>query len=184
MIDEAIRLIAGGEVVGIPTDTVYGIAADPHSQEAVDRLFWVKGRNIDQPVGLLVASVDQAIEIVVLPGYALDWASEHWPGPLNLIARPRGAWPRGVGDPKSLAVRVPDHMVALSLLEAAGPLAVTSANRTSEPETLSDTEARLALGDDVAIYLPGVSPGGVASTAIDVRDENPRLLRRGPLDLG
>ncbi len=171
-------------MIGIPTDTVYGIGADPHNPDAVARLFAIKGRNTDQPIGLLVPDLEHGLAMVDLPDYARLWASLHWPGPLNLIARPRTTWPPGVGDSQSLGVRVPDHPVALELLRAVGPLAVTSANLSSGPETLTDTEAVSVLGDQVATYLLGTASGGVASTSVDVRHDSPVLLRSGPLDLG
>lgn len=184
MIDQALNYLEAGEVIGVPTDTVYGIAANPYSPEAVARLFAIKRRPLDQPIGLLVSGLDRAREMVEIPDYALLWASLHWPGPLNLIARPRASWPPGVGHPDSLGVRVPDHPVALELLEAAGPLAVTSANRSSGAETLDDVEAATVLGDEVALYLTGTASGGIASTSVDVRHDKPLVLRPGPLDLG
>jgi tRNA threonylcarbamoyl adenosine modification protein (Sua5/YciO/YrdC/YwlC family) len=184
VIEEALACLRAGEIVGIPTDTVYGIGADPHNAGAVARIFAIKGRGWEQPIGLLVADLETALELVELPDYARLWASLHWPGPLNLVARPRAYWPPGVGDAESLAVRMPDHEIALELLAAAGPLAVTSANRSGQPETVSEVDAALALGDQVSSYVPGTSPGGVASTSVDVRADSPVLLRKGPLDLG
>lgn len=171
-------------MVGIPTDTVYGIGVAPYLPEAVRRLFQIKARKLDQPIGLLVPDLAAALDVVDLPDYARLWASLHWPGALNLVGRPRSCWPTGVGDADSLAVRVPDHEIALELLTAAGPLAVTSANRSGQGETLNELEAAAVLGSEVALYLTGESPGGVASTSVDVRFDKPILLRQGPLDLG
>ena len=184
MIDLALRHLRAGDVIGLPTDTVYGIGADPLQPEAVARVFALKGRSLDQPIGLLVADLETALDAVELPEYARLWASLHWPGPLNLVARPKATWPQGVGDAKSLGVRVPDHETTLELLGVAGPLAVTSANRSGDPETLNDVDAASIFGLDVAVYLPGESPGGAASTTVDVRFDEPILLRPGPLHLG
>ena len=184
MIEQALIHLRAGHVIGLPTDTVYGIGADPHDLQAVTRLFVLKGRSPKEPIGLLVADLEAALEVVELPDYARLWASLHWPGALNLVARPRATWPSGVGDAESLAVRVPDHETALALLAAAGPLAVTSANRSGEAETLNDHEAASIFGTAVTFYLKGESSGGVASTSVDVRYDSPALLRRGPLDLG
>ncbi|HEX2421297.1 MAG TPA: L-threonylcarbamoyladenylate synthase [Acidimicrobiia bacterium] len=177
-------LLRGGQVVGIPTDTVYGIGVDPLLPDAVRRLFQIKARKLDQPIGLLVPDLAAALEVVDLPDYARLWASLHWPGALNLVGRPRSSWSEGIGDADSLAVRVPDHEVALELLRVAGPLAVTSANPSGGEETHDDLEAAAALGEAVALYLPGESPVGIASTSVDVRFGEPILLRRGPVDLG
>ncbi|MGH8958151.1 MAG: L-threonylcarbamoyladenylate synthase, partial [Acidimicrobiia bacterium] len=180
----ALAHLRAGQVVGIPTDTVYGIGADPHNPEAVARLFAIKARFAGQPIGLLVPDLEAALEVVDLPDYARLWASLHWPGALNLVGRPKLSWPPGVGDTDSLAVRVPAHEIALDLLAAAGPLAVSSANRSGKSETHNDLQAASALGDEVALYLTGESPGGLASTSVDVRSAEPILLRGGPIDLG
>ena len=170
----------------MPTDTVYGIGADPHNAVAVGRLFSIKGRSETKPVGLLVADIDSALEIVELPDYAVEWAKSFWPGPLNLVAVARSVLPEGVGDADrgTVGVRVPDHVTARDILRAFGPLAVTSANRTGEQETLDDVDARAVLGDLVDLYVVGRSPGAVSSTTVDVTGPKPILLRKGPLDLG
>lgn len=177
----AVELLRAGEVVGLPTDTVYGIGADPHRKSAVAKLFAIKGRVAGKPVGLLVADLATALDMVALPPYAITWAEQHWPGPLNLVGRPLVAVAIGTHD--SLAVRVPAHPTALALLAAFGPLAVTSANLAGDRETLSDEEARAVLGERVAFYVPGVCPGGVSSTTVDVRPSRPRLIRAGPIEL-
>jgi tRNA threonylcarbamoyl adenosine modification protein (Sua5/YciO/YrdC/YwlC family) len=185
-VEEAARLLLQGAIVGTPTDTVYGIAADPHHPSAVARLFALKGRHDGKPIGLLVADFEAALTMVVLPEYARQWAERHWPGPLNLVAEALFALPAGVGDRArgTVGVRVPDHPVARALLALTGPLAVTSANLTGQPETLDDRAARALFGDEVARYLPGSCPGQMSSTTVDVSGPAPILLRRGPLDLG
>ena len=184
--DEIAVALGRGEVVGIPTDTVYGIAADPNSRTAVGRLFAIKGRADSKPVGLLVADLDTALDVVALPGYALEWARLYWPGPLNLVAVSRSVLPEGVGDAGrgTVGVRVPDHLTTRAILAAFGPLAVTSANRSGGPETLDEAEARGALGDLIDLYVPGRCPGAISSTTVDVTGPKPVLLRKGPLDLG
>jgi tRNA threonylcarbamoyl adenosine modification protein (Sua5/YciO/YrdC/YwlC family) len=179
-LERALAVIGAGEIVGVPTDTVYGIGVDPHSRSAADKLFAIKGRGMGKPVGLLVASLAQAQQLVALPDYATAWAEQYWPGPLNLIALPLVKLAIGTRD--SLAVRVPAHETALELLQVFGPLAVTSANLSSGPETHSDAEAAV-LGDNVAYYVPGTCPGEQASTTIDVRGPEPRLMRAGPITL-
>jgi tRNA threonylcarbamoyl adenosine modification protein (Sua5/YciO/YrdC/YwlC family) len=184
-IERAVALLRSGEVVGVPTDTVYGIAADPWQEEAVGALFSLKGREPGKPIGVLVAGIDEAQELVDLPLYALDWADRYWPGPLTLVAGPRRPLPAGVGDQahNTVGIRVPDHPLTLALLRAAGPLAVTSANRAGGSETLDEMEALATLGAGVSLYLPGRCPGAVASTVVDVTRARPRILRQGPLIL-
>lgn len=184
-IERAVKLLRAGAVVGIPTDTVYGVAADPFQPEAVRSLFHLKGRNLDKPIGILLADVDEARSLVELPLYALAWSERYWPGPLTLVAHPLSPLPEGVGDAtrNTVGVRVPDHPVTLALLEAFGPLAVTSANPAGGAETLDDESATASLGSTVPFYLPGTCPGAVASTVVDVTGGKARILREGPLRL-
>ena len=175
-----------GSVVGLPTDTVYGVAADPRNRSAVARLFSIKGRPEDKPVGLLVANLESALGIVDLPDYAVLWARSFWPGPLNLVGVAKLELPEGVGDRVrgTVGVRVPNHATTIEILTAFGPLAVTSANQSGGNETLDDASARAALGDLVELYVVGKCPGGMSSTTVDVTGAEPVLLRMGPLDLG
>jgi L-threonylcarbamoyladenylate synthase len=185
-VEDIVNALRRGAVVGIPTDTVYGIAADPHNADAVGRLFSIKARSENKAVGLLVADLASALEVVELPGYALEWARSFWPGPLNLVGIARLELPAGVGDHAlgSVGVRVPDHPITKQILGAFGPLAVTSANRSGEQETVDEAEAQAALGDLVDMYVAGHCPGSEASTTVDVSGIKPVLLRAGPLDLG
>jgi L-threonylcarbamoyladenylate synthase len=180
-LERALALLAADEAVGLPTDTVYGIAANPASKVAVQKLFAIKGRGLGNPIGLLVADLEAALSVAAIPPYARAWAEQHWPGPLNLIGTPLVELEVGTHD--SLAVRVPDHETALELLRAFGPLAVTSANIAGGAETCSELEAESVLGDLVAYYVPGRCSGGVASTAVDVRGSEPVLLRVGPIEV-
>lgn len=185
MIEAAVEAIRAGQVVGLPTDTVYGVGVDPLNEDAVTRLFELKGRPELKPVGLLAASLEQASMVAEIEDVAADLAAEHWPGALTLIVRPKVILADWVGDSQreTVGIRVPDHPVARELLVATGPLSVTSANRSGEPEVLSDTEAREIFGDEVAVYLAGRSPGGQASTVVDVIDGHIMVLREGPVAL-
>lgn len=178
--------IAAGQVVGVPTDTVYGIGVDPQSPEAVERLFELKGRPPHKPVGLLAASLEDANEVAEIRGAAADLARDHWPGALTLVVRPKVILADWVGDAQAqtVGIRVPDHPVARELLAATGPLAVTSANRSAQPDTTSAAEARAVFGDEVAVYLEGTSPGGVPSTVVDATGGELRVLRPGPVTVG
>lgn len=183
MIQEALAAILDGQVVGMPTDTVYGIGVDPFNLDAVERLFELKGRPEHKPVGVLVATIDQAREIGEITDQAAELAARHWPGALTLIVTPKVVLSDWVGDKQSrtVGIRVPDHPVASHLLELSGPLAVTSANRTGGEETMSDREARDIFGDEVAVYLEGRAPGGQASTVVDATGPDLTVLREGPV---
>lgn len=183
---EITEALGRGAVVGLPTDTVYGMAVDPRNPAAVARLFSIKHRQEDKPVGLLVADLDSALRIVDLPDYAVRWARSFWPGPLNLVGVSRSELPAGVGDrvKGTVAVRVPDLATTIEILSAFGPLAVTSANASGAKETLDEASARAILGDLIDLYVVGRCPGGVSSTTVDVSGPDPVLLRKGPLDLG
>ncbi|HZD21947.1 MAG TPA: L-threonylcarbamoyladenylate synthase [Acidimicrobiia bacterium] len=183
MIQQAVEAVRDGELVGLPTDTVYGIGADPFSPEGVARLFELKGRPAYKPVGVLVAGMSQASEIAEISGAGLQLAQQHWPGALTLVVRPRVVMADWVGDQqlRTLGVRVPDHPMALELLTATGPLAVTSANESGGRETRSDSEARAIFGDRIRIYVPGVATGGEASTVVDATGTELAVLRDGPV---
>ncbi len=182
-IASAVAALKRGRVVGVPTDTVYGIAADPHSEQAVAALYAIKGRPGARPIPLLAASPAHAGMVAELSPAAEEYALAHWPGALTLVLPRRTVMPPWVGDParQTVAVRVPDHPVALALLAASGPLAVTSANASGEEPATDDTSARQALGQAVALYLPGTCPGGESSTVVDFTADPPTVLREGPV---
>lgn len=184
-VERAIAAVRNREVIGIPTDTVYGIGADPLSEEAVTRLYELKGRPEHKPVGLLVASLEQAEVIGEIGGAAADLAAEHWPGPLTLVVTPNVILADWVGDTqrRTVGLRVPDHPVALELLAAVGPLAVTSANLSGGRESMSADDARAVFGDLVSVYIEGRAPGGESSTVVDVSDGDIVVLRQGPVSI-
>lgn len=181
MLDEAVQAIRRGDVVGVPTDTVYGIGVDPWNDEAVGKLYALKGRPGHKPIGLLAASVDQAGEVADLA--AAGPLLEHWPGAVTFVVRPRVVIPDWVGDSAvgTVGVRVPDNETLQELLARTGPLAVTSANRSGAPDTLDDEAAQGVFGERVAVYLPGRCPGGQSSTVVDLTEGAPRVLRQGPI---
>jgi len=183
VIEDAITAILDGKVVGLPTDTVYGIGADPFNAEAVARLFELKGRPEHKPIGVLVATLAQAREIGVVEGVAAELAARHWPGALTLVVTPKVIMADWVGDKQltTLGLRVPDHDVALELLEVSGPLAVTSANESGAREAMNDREARKVFGARVAVYVEGSAPGGEASTVVDATGAELTTLREGPI---
>jgi L-threonylcarbamoyladenylate synthase len=182
-IDAALDALRRGLVVGLPTDTVYGLGANPLREEAQARLFTVKGRPEERAIPVLAADLDGVRLVADVGPAAEEAAARHWPGALTLVLPRATAAAPWVGDAQTatVAVRIPDHEVTLDLLSASGPLAVTSANRSGEPPALSAEEAEALLGEAVAVYLPGVCPGGVSSTVVDMTGPEPVVLRAGPV---
>ena len=175
-----------GDLVVIPTDTVYGIAADAFSHEAVQRLLDAKGRGRDMPPPVLVSAattLDALAEGV--PTWARTLVEAFWPGPLTLVCRQQASLVWDLGETRgTVAVRMPDDEVALAVLERTGPLAVSSANLTGRPAATSAADAEEMLGDVVAVIVDGgTSPGGEASTIVDVTVPEGRVLRLGALSL-
>ena len=183
---EAVAALRRGELVVLPTDTVYGIAADAFSPPAVDRLLAAKGRGRDMPVPVLVGAwrgLDGLADHVTPTMRTLVEA--FWPGPLTLIvpAAPSLAW--DLGETRgTVAVRMPLHPVALAVLAETGPLAVSSANRTGQAPPTTAAGAREQLGTSVQVYLEAGSSGDpVASTILDLTGDVPRVRRDGALSL-
>ena len=183
---QAVTALQRGGLVVLPTDTVYGIAADAFSPAAVERLLLAKGRGRDMPVPVLVGDprgIDGLAEHVTPQLRGLVEA--FWPGPLTLIVRAAASLAWDLGETRgTVAVRMPSHPVALDVLSSTGPLAVSSANRTGQPPPTTAAEARDQLGDAVAVYLEAGSTGAaVASTIVDLTGERPVVRRSGALPL-
>lgn len=181
--EEAVTALRQGEIVGVPTDTLYGLAADPFREDALSAIFELKGRPATKPLAILVSSLEQGMTIASLSDRALDLADLHWPGALTLILPRLASAPEWLGHAgrRTVGLRCPDHPVALALLEAFGPLAVTSANITGGEPVVNAAEARALFGDAVAVYLEGEAKGGQASTIIDLTEPSPLELRQGPV---
>ena len=159
------------ELVVVPTDTVYGLACDAFSHEGVTKLLAAKGRDRQAPPPVLIGNA-AALEGLAqeIPQLARKLAETFWPGALTMIlkAQPSLTWDRGetIG---TVALRMPDHKIALALLQETGPLAVSSANLTGEPAAITCQQAEIALGAKVKVYLDGgASPKGEASTIVDM----------------
>jgi L-threonylcarbamoyladenylate synthase len=178
-----------GRLVVIPTDTVYGIAARPDDPAAIAAVFAAKGRPSEKPLPILAATASDLDDVAQL-GDRARRAARHWPGPLTLVV-PRapgfdvdlGGEPGGSGRSQAVAVRVPASEVALELLRASGPLAVTSANLSGDPPATTVLEARAALGAKVRAYLDGGVCSGQPSTVVSLVGEI-ELLRAGPIPFG
>jgi len=183
-LERAADILRHGGLVAYPTDTVYGLAADPRNDEAVRKLFEAKGRKPEQSVPLLFASPqDLAYVVADVPDVALGLLREFWPGPLTIVL-PKAQRFRSravVGD--TVAVRVPDHPVPRELARLlGGPITGTSANLTGGPEPLTADDVRSQLGDRVDLIIDGgPCPGGTPSTVVDCTVEPPRLRREGAI---
>jgi L-threonylcarbamoyladenylate synthase len=178
----ATRSVQRGEVVVLPTDTVYGIGVDAFTPAAVDALLAAKRRGRDMPVPVLVgswATLDGLVD--ALPPEADLLRKAFWPGGLTLVVRHAAALAWDLGDGHgTVAVRMPLHPVAVELLQRTGPMAVSSANVSGSPPATNADEARAQLGEDVAVYLDaGPSGDPVASSIVDCTVHPPRLLRAG-----
>lgn len=182
----AAHCVGSGQLVVLPTDTVYGVGADAFDPSAVAALLAAKGRGRDMPVPVLVGSwttIDGLVATVSAPMRALVEA--FWPGGLTLVVRhaPTLSW--DLGDAQgTVAIRMPLHPVAIELLEQTGPMAVSSANRSGQPPATTAEQAREQLGDTVAAYLDGgPARHGVASTIVDLTSEPARVLRAGAVEV-
>jgi len=188
---EARRAIARGELVVVPTDTVYGVAADAFDVAAVQRLLDAKGRGRQSPPPVLVSGLATLRALVAdVPEPVERLVEEFWPGGLTIVlpAQPSLTWDLGETH-GTVAVRMPAHRIALALLEETGPLAVSSANLTGQNAAVFIEDAQAMLGDSVSVYLDGgPSERGISSTIIDatslVGGDEPvvRVLREGAIE--
>lgn len=183
----AAEAMAHGAVVGMPTETVYGLAARARDRAAVSRVFDIKGRPLNHPVIVHLpdaSTIDQwAVDV---PPYARALADALWPGPLTLVLPAAAETPRYLtGGQDTVGLRCPAHPVALALLEAVGPVAAPSANRFGRvsPVTAADVAAELQLSPDDVILDGGACPVGIESTILDCTGEAPRVLRWGAVEL-
>jgi tRNA threonylcarbamoyl adenosine modification protein (Sua5/YciO/YrdC/YwlC family) len=185
-LESAAHAARSGNLVVMPTDTVYGIGADAFNAAAVRALLAAKGRGPDMPVPVLVGSWTTIDGLVMaLPPVGRTLIEAFWPGGLSLVVEHAPSLSWDLGDAKgTVMVRMPLHPVALDLLRLVGPMAVSSANRSGSPPATTAADAEAQLGEDVSVYLEaGPSPIGVASTVVDLTTEVPRVLRTGAVSV-
>jgi L-threonylcarbamoyladenylate synthase len=184
------KAITAKQVIVMPTDTVYGIAADAFSPQAVATLLAAKGRGRNMPPPVLIPRIGTMEGLAAdIPDDARKLAEKYWPGPLTLIfhAQPSLTW--DLGDTAgTVALRVPDEQLALDLLTLTGPLAVSSANRTGQPAAQTAQEAREQLAESVEVYLEGgfrplEGTAAVPSTIVDATGLRLRVVREGAISL-
>jgi L-threonylcarbamoyladenylate synthase len=179
---QAVSALQSGQLVVLPTDTLYGVGADAFTPTAIDALLAAKGRDRGMPVPVLVGSwrsIDGLVTVVTPQMRQLVQA--FWPGGLTLVVKhaPGLAW--DLGDAYgTVALRMPLHPVALELLREVGPMGVSSANRSGRPPATTVDDARAQLGDRIDVYLDGGTTGEpVASSIVDLTTSPPRLVRAG-----
>lgn len=183
---EAVAVLRAGGIVAMPTDTVYGVGVALGAPDGLRRLFSAKDRPSDRSIVLLVADLDQAASVGVLSPAARILAERFWPGGLTLVlAQAPGATLPAVltAGAATIGVRVPDHDCPRALARALGPLPVTSANLSGQPDARDANEVLAQLGSRIDLVLDGgPARGGVPSTVVDCTSEGPRILRGGAVD--
>ncbi|MEH1125070.1 L-threonylcarbamoyladenylate synthase [Micromonospora sp. CPCC 206061] len=182
----AIEAVKNGELVVLPTDTVYGIGADAFTPYAVKALLDAKGRGRQMPPPVLVGSRHTLDGLVfMLPKAARELADAFWPGALTIVVEHAPSLQWDLGDTGgTVAVRMPLHPVALEVLRETGPMAVSSANKTGQPPAVTAAEAQEQMGYAVRVYLEaGECPDPVPSTIVDLTGEVPKVLRDGAVPL-
>jgi L-threonylcarbamoyladenylate synthase len=187
--EAARQAIKDGECIVLPTDTVYGIGVDAFSAEAVQRLLDAKNRGRDMPPPVLIGEPALIRTLAAdVPGTANALVERHWPGALTVICRIQPSLRMDLGDTEgTIALRVPHHELARDILRRTGPMAVSSANISGRPASLTCDEAIDQLGDSVSVYLDGGplgSAGGAPSTIVDFTNhEDGEVLRRGAISV-
>jgi L-threonylcarbamoyladenylate synthase len=178
------QAIVAGDLIVVPTDTVYGLACDAHNPEAIEKLFIAKGREHTKAIPLLLSGLERAALVTpALPDSAVRLGHALWPGALTLVV-PRGpGLPANLGGGDTIAIRVPDHSALRSFLETCGGfLAATSANTSGLPDALTAEQAAAYLSDSVALVIDGgPASGGVPSTVVDCTSSSLTVLREGAI---
>jgi L-threonylcarbamoyladenylate synthase len=182
--DEIVSLLRNGGVIAFPTDTSYGLGADPFNEAAVDRIFAIKGRPESKPILLLVDSIAMSETIIRFERSFLPVAERFWPGPLTIIAPAIEALPKNVtAGTNTVGVRWPIASFATMLIERFGKaITATSANRSGMPSTVTADEVRAQLHESVdALIDGGLLPSRTGSTLLDLTTDPPVVLREGPV---
>lgn len=183
-VQQAVKIIQDGGVIAFPTDTVYGIGGDVFQEKAVQKLFQIKNRDLEKGIPVLCAAIEDLIQLTgALPDKIAEVTRSFWPGPLTLILPGSSALPDVLSPDDSIGIRIPAHPETLELLRRTGPLAATSANLSGSPSAVTARQVLDQLEGKLDLILDGgSSPGGQASTVLDLRD-TPRILRVGPIRL-
>jgi L-threonylcarbamoyladenylate synthase len=182
-IQQALEVLQAGGLVAFPTDTVYGVGALAFDGKAVESIYTAKDRAIEKAIPILIGDAEDISKVASeVPPMAKKLAERFWPGPLTLIVPKHLSLPDSVSATNTVGVRVPDHIVARSVLRAAGPMAVTSANLSGQPSPSTAQEVFAQLNGRIALILDGgKTPGGMPSTLVDCTRSKPIVVREGPI---
>jgi L-threonylcarbamoyladenylate synthase len=184
-IQQALKVLQAGGLVAFPTDTVYGVGALAFDDKAVESIYKAKDRPIEKAIPVLIGDAEDITKISSgVPLIAKKLAERFWPGPLTIVVPKHLSLPDSVSATNTVGVRVPDHVVARSVLRAAGPMAVTSANLSGQPSPSTAQEVFAQLNGRIALIVDGgKTPGGVPSTLVDCTGPQPIVVRQGPISL-
>ena len=184
-IQAALKILQNGGIVAFPTDTVYGLGALAFNNNAIESIYKAKNRPIEKAIPILIGDLSDFEKVADdIPNMALRFASRFWPGPLTCIVPKKQTLPLAVSATSTVAVRIPDHIDARSLLRAAGPMAVTSANISGGQNPSTAQEVYDQLNGRIPLILDGgTTQGGIPSTLVDCTGELPMILREGPITL-
>ncbi|MEA5078866.1 MAG: L-threonylcarbamoyladenylate synthase [Anaerolineaceae bacterium] len=180
-IQKALELLRSGDCVAFPTDTVYGLGADPFNISPIIKLFEVKGRDSNKAIAVLVGDMDQ-ISLITdsFTPLARKLVEKFWPGGLTVIVPKRHDIPDLLSPNQTIGIRMPNHPIALRLLNEFGPLATTSANISGKQNPLNAVDVHIQLNSRVPLILDGGDCfGGIPSTVVDCTGEKPVILREG-----
>ena len=181
----ALQTLQNGGLAAFPTDTVYGVGSLAFDQAAIESIYVAKDRPLEKAIPILIGDVSDLEKVAVdIPPLVCRLAARFWPGPLTIIVPKRPDLPPAVSATSTVGVRVPDHPVARELLRAAGPMAVTSANISGRESPRNAMEVMAQLQGRIPLVVDGgETPGGVASTVVDVTGPEPVIVRAGPVTL-
>lgn len=184
-IPHAIEILKTGGLVAFPTDTVYGVGALAFDGKAVESIYIAKERPVEKAIPILIGDSDELEKVGMdIPDSAHRLASRFWPGPLTILVPKRANLPEAVSAISTIGVRVPDHDIARTLLRAAGPMAVTSANISGKQSPVTAEEVFEQLAERIKLIIDGgKTPGGVPSTLVDCTTPELKVLREGPISL-
>lgn len=184
-IQAALEILQTGGIVAFPTDTVYGVGALAFDNAAIESIYTAKDRPIEKAIPILIGDLSDLEKVAEdIPDMALHFAARFWPGPLTCIVPKKQTLPPAVSATSTVAVRIPDHPDARTLLRAAGPMAVTSANLSGQPSPSTALDVYQQLNGRIPLILDGgKTPGGVPSTLVDCTGDEPVILREGPISL-
>ncbi len=182
-LQSALAVLHAGGLVAFPTDTVYGVGALAFDEQAVESIYAAKQRPVEKAIPVLIGEDEDLGKVAEeIPLFATKLIARFWPGPLTVLVPKKPSLPAVVSATATVGVRIPDHEVARALLRLAGPMAVTSANISSQPSPTTAEEVHQQLGGRSALIIDGgKTPGGSPSTLVDCTGTDIQILREGPV---